>query len=516
MTAAPKELKSQGISDEAADDLVRRLAPTPLLPPANGEVEMALIGAILAQNSIYHEATAAGLKPHHFAYTVHQTIYKTLAKLIDDGQRADTVSLKRFFDLDQTLDTVGGQRYLAQLVTSVVTLTNNADYARQLIDLWKAREGLRILDETTAALRRVGADHKAADTVLMEAESAMSDLVSADAVETASRTMKDLTRDALAAYEYALSNPGAVYGITTGLKDLDDVLGGLQKKRLHYVGGRPGMGKTSFLTTVIFNSCEQENYQAALDGRKSRPFLFFSQEMSAEQITDRLIASICAYSRKLSAQDLRLGRFDPQEHWDAVYDAARRVAKLNVIVVDRGSLSSEYMRAVARRAARKNGGLLGIGIDHMQLIEQSTHSENRRLEIAKASKTFKEMAKELDCPVVCLSQLRREVDSRPNKRPINADLLEAGAIEADADVILFPYREEFYLERDEPKSRLPGETDIEFASRHSQWKARMYEAMNKAEVILGKNRDGMIRDVNVHYDKKGTCFRDLDTVHREG
>ena len=496
------------VPTRAADEA----APPARIPPHNFEVEMGLLAALLANNRAYEKVSEL-LRPEHFADARHGRIYDAIGKLAQKGQQANAATLKNYFEHDGELADIGGAEYLARLQASAVTIINAHDYAQRIFDLYLRRElidiGTDVVNEAFAF--DVESD---ANTKIESAEQKLFDLAEKGQVEGGLRTFNSALTAAIDMATLAFKRDGAVTGITTGFADMDDKLGGFHKSDLIIVAGRPSMGKSALAAKLAFNAAlarQKWLEQAILEGRERDDpeaeggvVAFFSLEMSAEQIANRLLSE----QVEIPSDKIRRGEV-AGEDFPKFVQAAQELATLPLHIDDTPALSVSAVRTRARRLKRTQG--LGmIVIDYLQLLAPppGTRAEGRVQEISAITRGLKALAKELDVPVIALSQLSRAVEQREDKRPQLSDLRESGTIEQDADVVMFVYREEYYHSRAEP-GRRPDEDESKFNERHQKWQERGEQIMNVAEVILGKQRHGPIGTVRLRFEGQFTKFSDL-------
>jgi replicative DNA helicase len=483
-----------------------RAKAEPRQMPHNAEAEQGLLGALLIDNRAF-ERVSDFLKAEHFYAPVHGRIFEALSKLIERGQIASAVTLKAAFGDDEDLAHLGGAAYLADLAGSVVTILAVEDYGRAIFEAHLRRELITLGEETIGAAHKHDIDIPPLQQI-EEVERKLYGLATAgDTGGGFIAFSRSLTR--------AIDMAGAAYkreshitGVTTGLIDLNRKLGGLQKSDLVILAGRPSMGKTALATNIAFNAARAF---AETGGREGGVVAFFSLEMSAEQLATRILAEVSEVPsekiRKGEVRDIEFRRF---------VEAAQTLSGIPLHIDDTPALSIAQVRTRARRLQRQfNMGM--IVIDYLQLLRGSGSgraAENRVQEISEITRGLKAIAKELSVPVLALSQLSRAVEQREDKRPQLSDLRESGTIEQDADVVMFVFREEYYVERDQP-TLLKDESQEKFNDRYIRWQERLKNAHQVAEVIIGKQRHGPIGTVKLHFDGQFTRFSDLDT-HHEG
>jgi replicative DNA helicase len=477
-------------------------------PPANTEAEQALLGAILINNAA-HGRVSEFLLPEHFGNAVHGRIYAAIGKLIERGQIANPITLKNLFDQDGALAEIGGAQYLARLAESAVTIINAEHYGRTIHDLHLRRELITIGQDIVTEAFRHDLDDPAPEQI-ERAESKLFELASSGQAEGGFRPFATALASAITMAQAAFKRDGKTVGVATGFTDLDKKLGGLHPSDLVILAGRPSMGKTALATNIAFNAAKAYRPMRGADGRidlsrgpeDGAVVGFFSLEMSAEQLATRILAE----ESGTSSDKIRRGEVR-REDFDKFVMASQRLAAVPLYIDDTPALSVAALRTRARRLKRQQGlGL--IVIDYLQLMRPSASSrgsENRVQEISEITRGLKAIAKELDVPVLALSQLSRAVEQREDKRPMLADLRESGSIEQDSDVVMFIFREEYYLSRGEP-TRRPEESDDKFNDRYDRWKERCESAYGTAEVIIAKQRHGPIGTVRLHFEAETTKF----------
>lgn len=497
------------ITDGRAADARDAGAFAPLLRrlPHNVEAEMALLGAILVDNRAY-ERVSDFLRPEHFVLSEHARVFEACARLIERGQIADPVTLKGWFDQDEALTQAGGPAYLIKLADCAVTPINAADYGRLLHDLFQRRELIALGEDVVnrAYASDIGDD---ASRQIEIAEQGLYDLATRGSYEGGFESFTETMTSALRIAEAAHKRQGMLSGVPSGFRDLDGKLGGLHPSDLIILAGRPSMGKTALATNMAFNAARAYRSEAGSDGRARAAdgaiVGFFSLEMSREQLATRILAE----QTRIPSDRIRRGMVAAEKFPDLV-TASRDLQRLPMFIDDTPALSISAMRTRARRLKRQHGLSL-IVIDYLQLIAPSPGSrhDNRVQELSEITRGLKTLAKELEVPVLALSQLSRAVEQREDKRPQLADLRESGTIEQDADVVMFIFREQYYLERTEPSQR-PDESDDKFQKRHLDWMQRCERAHNLAEVMIAKQRHGPIGTVKLFFEGEFTRFGDLD------
>ena len=490
-----------GASEEAAGF---RVAPHSL------EAEQALLGAILVNNEAYHRV-ADYLRAEHFYEPVHARLFDAIHRRVADGRLADPVTLKRLFDEDPALAEVDGGAYLAALARAAETIVNAEHYGRVIHDL-ALKRGLILVGEETVNRAYDPQTDEGGREQIEEAEAKLFSLAQAGEVQGDFKDFPQVLTNTIKLVESAYHKDGKVTGVPTALTGLDDKLGGLQKSDLVILAARPSMGKTALAITMAANATAQRRPDS--EGADAYPVAVFSLEMSAEQLAMRLLAA----EARIGSDDLRKGRVDTDADWQRLVEASQALARRPLYIDDTPALSVAAVRTRARRMMRKHGLALVV-VDYLQLLRGTTRQsqQNRVLEIGEITMTLKAVAKELNVPVLALSQLSRGVESREDKRPQLADLRDSGTIEQDADVVMFLYREEYYLSRAEPKLR-EGEKQEDFSKRYQAWAQRCQEMHNKAEVIVAKQRNGPIGSVTLQFDGNFGRFYnfELDARHQLG
>jgi replicative DNA helicase len=481
-------------------------------PPANTEAEQALLGAILINNTA-HGRVAEFLLAEHFANPVHGRIYAAIGKLIERGQIANPITLKNLFDQDGALAEIGGAQYLARLAEAAVTIINAEHYGRTIHDLHLRRELITIGQDVVTEAFQHDLDDPATEQI-ERAEATLFELASTGQAEGGFRPFTTALASAITMAQAAFKRDGRTVGVATGFTDLDKKLGGLHPSDLIILAGRPSMGKTALATNIAFNAAKAYRPAHGPDGRidltrgpeDGAVIGFFSLEMSAEQLATRILAE----ESGTSSDKIRRGEVR-REDFDKFVMASQRLAGVPLYIDDTPALSVSALRTRARRLKRQQGlGL--IVIDYLQLMRPSAGGsraiENRVQEVSDITRGLKAIAKELDVAVLACAQLSRAVEQREDKRPMLSDLRESGSIEQDADVVMFIFREEYYLSRGEP-TRRPEENDDKFNDRYDRWKERCEATFGMADVIIAKQRHGPIGTVKLHFEPETTKFDNL-------
>jgi replicative DNA helicase len=475
-------------------------------PPHNYEAEQALLGAILVNNQVLDRVTEF-LRAEQFFDPVHGRIFTAIQTTVERGQVANPVTLKTQFDQDPALSEVGGAQYLVRLAAAVVSIVNAADYARIVHDLYLRRQLIELGEEVVNGAYEQESETTAVDQI-EQAEQQLFTLAESGQIEGGPVILSQSLAQAIRTAEAAYKRDSHVTGVTTGLVDIDKKLGGLHPSDLIILAGRPSMGKTALATNIAFNAAmayrevrDETGHIKVVDGAK---VAFFSLEMSSEQLATRILSE----QTGISSDRIRRGEVR-EDDFPRFVESAQKLSRLPFFIDDTPALSVSALRTRARRLKRQHGlGL--IVIDYLQLMRPSAgaRSENRVQEISDITRGLKAVAKELDVPVVALSQLSRAVENREDKRPQLADLRESGSIEQDADVVMFIFREQYYHERMPPMQR-QDESEDKFNERYERWQDRGNQIHNVAEVNIAKQRHGPIGTVKLYFDGAVTKFGDL-------
>jgi replicative DNA helicase len=475
-------------------------------PPHNFEAEVQLLGAILSNNRAF-ERVSDFLRQEHFADARHARIFEACGKLINRGQLASAVTLKNYFEQDSTLSEIGGPTYLGKLAAAAVTIINAAEHGRIVHDLYLRRQLIGLGEDVVNKAYAHDLDTSATQQI-EAAEQTLFNLATLGSQEGQLKPLSLAVNTAIDQAEVAFKRESNITGVTTGLEALDRKLGGLHRSDLIILAGRPSMGKTALATKLAFNAARAYREQTLEDGTtevaEGAKVAFFSLEMSAEQLATRLLAEMT----EVPSDKIRRGEVRGDD-FPRFVQASQELASTPMFIDDTPALSVSALRTRARRLQRTHGlGL--IVIDYLQLLAPSPGQrvENRVQEISAITRGLKALAKELNVPVLALSQLSRAVEQREDKRPQLADLRESGTIEQDADVVMFVYREAYYLEREQPAQR-PEESDEKFHDRLDKWQQRATKMHNIAEVIIGKQRHGPIGTVPLLFEGAFTKFDNL-------
>jgi replicative DNA helicase len=462
--------------------------------PYDVDIEQALLGAILVDNYSL-ERVSNTLKAEHFYDPLHQRLYDAIERMWAKGHVVTPLTLKSLMEQDAGLVEVGGQAYLVSLARAAPALPNVKDYARILADLAMRRELIRIGEDIVNSAFESPIDVTPAEQI-DEAEKALYRVAERSRFGEGPLGFDVALAQAVSSAEKALARGGHISGVPSGFTDLDALLGGLHPSDLIIVAGRPGMGKTALATNMAFHASRMwaKDKADGAEPKRGSPVLLFSLEMAASQLSARILSE----QTEIEMRKIRTGRFTDSE-WDRFVHTAQVLGDLPLYIDDTGGISIAQIAARSRRMKReKHIGL--IVIDYLQLVEASRRFENRVQEISDVTKGLKALAKELSVPVMALSQLSRGVDNRDDKRPILSDLRESGSIEQDADVVMFVYREEYYLKSREPEAG---------TSEYDQWVEKLDRVHNRAEVLVEKHRHGPTNKVELFFDERFTRFSNL-------
>ncbi|MBO0661196.1 replicative DNA helicase [Jiella sp. MQZ9-1] len=466
--------------------------------PANIEAEQALLGAILVNNDAYY-VVHDFLKPEHFFEPIHKEIFAKTSEMIRMGKIANPVTIKTFLAAGDKIGEMTVAQYLARLAAEATTIINTLDYGRAVYDLALRRSLIGIGEEMVNLAFDAPLDMEP-KVQIEEAERRLFSLAETGRYDGGFQSFTDAVTQAVQMATAAKDRDGGLSGISTGMMSLDRRLGGLQPSDLIILAGRPAMGKTSLATNIAFNIAAAYEPAEQADGsfkaKNGGVVGFFSLEMSAEQLATRIISE----QTEISSSKIRRGQINDEELTKLIA-CSEMMQRLPLYIDQTGGISIAQLAARARRLKRQRG-LDMMVIDYVQLMQGSSKasSQNRVQEITEITTGLKALAKELQVPIVALSQLSRQVEARDDKRPQLADLRESGSIEQDADVVMFVYRDEYYLANREPK---PG-TD-----EHLKWEQALNEARGKAEVIIAKQRHGPTATVPLAFQAEFTRFGDL-------
>src|SRR4051794_11721345 len=490
----------------AGEQTARKSAPdTPVFraAPHNIEAEQALLGAILVNNEAFYRVSDF-LEPVHFFEPIHQKIYELASSLIRAGKVASPVTLKTFLPPDLDVAGMTPSQYLARLAAEATTVINAEDYGRTIYDL-AIRRTLIIIGEDVVNLAYDAPVDLAPREQIEDAERRLYELAETGRYDGGFQRFASALTTAVDMAARAYQRDGNLSGLATGIADLDRMLGGLQKSDLVILAGRPGMGKTALATNLAYNIAKAWRGEVRPDGRTESVdggiVGFFSLEKSAEQLATRIISE----QTEIPSYRIRRGEIDPSD-FDRIAQMAREMETIPLYIDETGGISIAQLTARARRLKRQRGLDLLV-IDYIQLLSGSSSraAQGRVQEITEITTGMKALAKELNVAILALSQLSRQVEQRDDKRPQLSDLRESGSIEQDADVVMFVFREEYYLKNKEPK---PG------TEEHFKWQSDMDQSHGRAEVIIGKQRHGPTGTVQLAFQAEVTRFTNLADEHK--
>ena len=453
--------------------------------PNNIEAEQAVIGSILVTNEIFDEISVI-ISNINFFDPMHQKIFNSIESLIYKGMLANPITLKNYFEDEK--DDLNIPEYLVKITKFSTSARQAIEYSKIIYDMFVRRELIKISEQTidTAKLNDLDTNGQ---NIIENSERLLFDLAEKGSFNSSLVKFDDAMKQTIEMASAAYKNEGGIVGVPTGLRDLDDKLGGLHQSDLIIIAGRPSMGKTSLATNIAFHAAN--NIQDS--GRKSS-VAFFSLEMSSEQLSTRILSE----QAQISSNDIRRGRIS-NEQFDQFLETSKNIAELPLFIDETPAISIAAMSNRARRIKRLYGLDLVV-VDYIQLMRGAFNNKDGRVqEISQITQGLKAIAKELGVPVVALSQLSRQVEQRDDHKPQLADLRESGSIEQDADVVMFVYRESYYLMRKKPR-----EATVE----HAEWQAKMNEVAHLAEIIIGKQRHGPIGNISLEFEERFTKFKD--------
>jgi replicative DNA helicase len=472
-------------------------APPAADPPHNLSAEMAVIGAILFDNNA-HQRVGDILKPGDFYSPANSAVYEVLDRIISSGRVANAVTLQEHFERDGQLADIGGVRYLAELINSAAFGPEIGDYARLIHDLALRRELIQIGSEIVQRASAASLD-ESGDAQIASAEKRLFSLAEKGAGQQGFMSFASALATSIQTATTAYQREGKIAGVATGLDDLDRMLGGLHKSDLVILAARPSMGKTALATNIAYNAARRCRRAPGPNGHlrteDGAVVAFYSLEMSADQLATRVLADIA----DVPSDKIRRGEITGRDY-ENIREAAVQLESLPIYIDDTGGISISQLAARARRQQRLHGLDLMI-VDYLQLITTTGGAKDGRVqEVTQITKALKSLAKELQIPIVALSQLSRQVEARDPPRPQLSDLRESGSIEQDADVVMFIYREAYYLERKEPNEDDP---------KYLEWQERVNSKRNVAEVIIAKQRHGPIGKVELGFEASRVRFSNL-------
>ncbi len=453
--------------------------------PNNIEAEQSVIGSILVSNEIFDEINMI-ITSKNFYDPMHQKIFSAIEKLIYSGMLANPITLKNYFEKEK--DEINVPDYLIKITKFSTAKRQTTEYSKLIYDLFVKRELIKISENIIDTAKLNDLDHDG-QSIIENFEKSLFDLAEKGSFSSQLVKFDEAMRMTIEMASNAYKNDEGIVGVPTGLTDLDDRLGGLHKSDLLIIAGRPSMGKTALATNIAFYAAKKIQE----DGRKST-IAFFSLEMSSEQLSTRILAE----QSRIKSNDIRRGRIS-EEQFDKFIETSKNISELPLYIDETPAISIAALSNRARRIKRLYG-LDMVVVDYIQLMRASNFREGRVQEISEITQGLKALAKELSVPVLALSQLSRAVESRDIKKPQLSDLRESGSIEQDADVVMFVYREAYYLEKMEPR---PATVE------HAEWQSKMNEISNLAEILIGKHRHGPTGNIMLEFEAMFTKFKDI-------
>ena len=458
--------------------------------PNNIEAEQSVIGSILVSNDIFDDVSPI-INYTKFYDPIHQKIFLAIENLISKGMLANPITLKNYFENDKNLIELEGHEYLVKITKFSTSLRQAIEYAKIIYDMHVRRELIKISEATIDNASNKNIDLPG-EKIIEDSEKLLFDLAERGSFSKSFVKFDIALNQTIEMASRAFKSTEGIVGVPTGLTDLDDRLGGLHNQDLVIIGGRPSMGKTALATNIAFHAAK--NIQDK--GLKSS-VAFFSLEMSCEQLSTRILSE----QSRIKSNDIRRGKIS-EEQFDKFIETSKNISELPLYIDETPAISIAAISNRARRIKRLFGCELVV-VDYIQLMRATNiRNEGRVQEISEITQGLKAIAKELNVPVLAVSQLSRAVEQRDDKKPQLSDLRESGSIEQDADVVMFVYREAYYLERKEPR---PATVE------HAEWQAKMNEISNLADIMIGKQRHGPTGNIKVEFESMFTKFRDIQT-----
>ena len=456
--------------------------------PSNLEAEQALLGSILVNNDIIDEVSNT-INPSSFYDPAHTKIYEVIQTLNNKGMIANPITLKNYFEKDNMLNEVGGTEYLVKLTRFSGSTKQAIDYAKVVHEMYLRRELVLISDNLSS--ETLDAKEQTAEKIIINTEKSLYDLAERGSFSQSYLKFNQALDQTIASATQAMKSDRGIVGVPTGLTDLDEKLGGLHKSDLVILAGRPGMGKTALATNIAFHAA-----QNIMTRQEKSSIAFFSLEMSSEQLSTRILSE----QARIKSDDIRKGKVT-EEEINRYIETSRNIYNLPLFIDETPAINIATLSNRARRIKRLEGISL-IVVDYIQLMRSASlnRNDNRVQEVSEITQGLKALAKELKVPVLALSQLSRAVEQRDEKKPQLSDLRESGSIEQDADVVMFVYREAYYLENKQPKLN---------TIEHAEWQSKMDDVNGLADIILGKQRHGPTGTVKVEFEGIYTKFKDL-------
>jgi replicative DNA helicase len=459
--------------------------------PSNLEAEQALLGSILVNNDIIDEISSI-VSSSVFYDPAHVKIYEVIESLNNKGMIANPITLKNFFEKDNMLNEVGGTEYLVKLTRYSGSAKQAIDYAKIIHEMYLRRELVLISDKLSDDTLNANSQEQDAENIIESTEKSLFDLAERGSFSQSFLKFNEALDQTIEMATLAMKSDQGIVGVPTGLTDLDEKLGGLHKSDLVILAGRPGMGKTALATNIAYHAA-----QNLLSRQEKSSIAFFSLEMSSEQLSTRILSE----QARIKSDDIRRGKVTESEI-NRYIETSRNIYNLPLYIDETPAITIATLSNRARRIKRLFGLSL-IVVDYIQLMRapnSNGRNDNRVQEVSEITQGLKALAKELKVPVLALSQLSRAVESRDDKKPQLSDLRESGSIEQDADVVMFVYREAYYLENKQPKLG---------SIEHAEWQSKMNDVNGLADIILGKQRHGPTGTVKVEFEGIYTKFKDL-------
>ena len=457
--------------------------------PSNLEAEQALIGSVLVNNDVIDEVSSF-IKPSIFYDPAHVKIYEVIENLNNKGMIANPITLKNYFEKDNMLNEVGGTEYLVKLTRFSGSTKQAIDYAKIIHEMYLRRELVSISEKLSYDTLNANTQEQDAENIIESTEKSLFNLAERGSFSQSFIEFKKAIDKTIEMATLAMKSDRGIVGVPTGLTDLDQKLGGLHKSDLIILAGRPSMGKTALATNIAYNAA-----QNILSRQEKSSVAFFSLEMSSEQLSTRILSE----QARIKSDSIRQGNVT-EEEINRYIETSRNIYNLPLFIDETPAITIATLSNRARRIKRLNGLSL-IVVDYIQLMRSSSNKNDGRVqEISEITQGLKAIAKELSVPVLALSQLSRAVEQRDDKQPQLADLRESGSIEQDADVVMFVYREAYYLERKQPKLG---------SIEHAEWQSKMNDVNGLADIILGKQRHGPTGTIKVEFEGIYTKFKDL-------
>ena len=453
--------------------------------PNNIEAEQSVIGSILLSNEIFDEISMI-ISNKNFYDPMHQKIFRAIEKLIYSGMLANPITLKNHFENEK--DEINVPEYLVKITKFSTSSRQAIEYSKLIYDLFVKRELIKISENMIDAAKLNDLDNDG-QKIIESFEKYLFDLAEKGSLSSSLVKFDEAMRQTIAMASIAYKNDEGIVGVPTGLTALDDRLGGLHKSDLVIIAGRPSMGKTALATNIAFNAAKKMQ-----DEGKKSSIAFFSLEMSSEQLSTRILAE----QSRIKSNDIRRGRIS-EEQFDKFIETSKNVSELPLYIDETPAISIAALSNRARRIKRLYG-LDMVVVDYIQLMKASNFKDGRVQEISEITQGLKALAKELSVPVLALSQLSRAVEHRDDKKPQLSDLRESGSIEQDADVVIFVFRQSYYLKAKEPR---PATVE------HAEWQAKMNEVSHLAELLISKQRHGPTGNITLEFEEMFTKFKDL-------